>query len=891
MRNRRGGYYPPEKRVVGDADPYMEFDIMKLLVIDGNSIINRAFYGIKLLTNKEGEPTNAIYGFLNILLKLQEMSEPDAVAVAFDVHAPTFRHKMYDAYKAGRHAMPDELRVQFPELKKLLGLLGYKIVECEGWEADDILGTLAAECRKNGDECYIATGDRDSLQLAHGGVKVLLARTKMGQAVTDIYDESAIMEEYGVTPEQLIQVKALQGDSSDNIPGVQGVGPKTALDLIGKYKSIDYIYENLESLDIKEGVKAKLSRDKDNAYLSLELGEIRCDAPIETDINAYKVVPDDLKAAAGEFSRLELYSLMPKFELNANDAVQAVAPTKERKLSCSEFESESALFEKICSEVYIYPAVIENSISDLYFAFGDEIVVLHSEDGAFKDVVKKLFENGEIKKYTFNSKQLHRLAAKMGIDCKSVCGDLMLSAYLLKPSDNNYDIEHLCLDYNISLPEYSNPLGVNDENVSFASVLKPLFEKTNMLLEEANQIKLLNEIELPLSRVLAKMEIVGFSVDKSGIEEFSKKLSSRIDELTEQIYSSVGYEFNINSPKQLGVALFEDLQLPCKKKTKTGYSTNAEVLEGLINEHPVISYILEYRTLTKLKSTYCEGLLKVIADDGRIHTSFNQVETRTGRISSLEPNLQNIPIRTELGREMRKFFIAGQGNTLVDADYSQIELRVLADLSNDENMINAFNNGDDIHTITASQVFNLPVEMVTKQMRSRAKAVNFGIVYGIGAFSLAKDIGVTRREAQEYIDNYLATYSGVARYMDHMIELAKERGYSETLFNRRRYLPELASSNHMLKSFGERVARNMPIQGTAADIIKIAMVKVDERLAKEKMESKLILQVHDELIVEAPENEAEKALKIVTEEMENACKMKVNLRADGAIGKDWYSAH
>jgi len=864
---------------------------MKLLVIDGNSIINRAFYGIKLLTNKDGEPTNAIYGFLNILLKLKEMSEPDAVAVAFDVHAPTFRHKMYDAYKAGRHAMPDELRVQFPELKKLLALLGYKIVECEGWEADDILGTLAAECRKNGDECFIATGDRDSLQLAHGGVKVLLARTKMGQAVTDIYDESVIMEEYGVTPEQLIQVKALQGDSSDNIPGVQGVGPKTALDLIGKYKSIDYIYENLDSLDIKEGVKAKLARDKDNAYLSLKLGEINCEAPIDRNINSYAVTPVDLKAAAGEFSRLELYSLMPKFELNANDAAQAAAPAKERKLTCAEFESEDALFEKIGSQAYIYPVVIDNSISDLYFAFGDEIIVLHSEDNAFKSVITRLFENEEIRKYTFNSKQLHRLAAKMGIDCKSVCGDLMLSAYLLKPSDSNYDIEHLCLDYNIALPEYSNPLGVNDENVSYAAVLKPLFDKTNMLLEEANQMKLLNEIELPLSRVLAKMEIIGFSVDRSGIEAFSKKLGARIDELTEQIYSSVGYEFNINSPKQLGVALFEDLQLPCKKKTKTGYSTNAEVLEGLINAHPVISYILEYRTLTKLKSTYCEGLLKVIAEDGRIHTSFNQVETRTGRISSLEPNLQNIPIRTELGREMRKFFVAGQGNTLVDADYSQIELRVLADLANDENMINAFNNGEDIHTITASQVFNLPVEMITKQLRSRAKAVNFGIVYGIGAFSLAKDIGVTRKEAQEYIENYLATYSGVAKYMDHMIELAKERGYSETLFNRRRYLPELSSSNHMLRAFGERVARNMPIQGTAADIIKIAMVKVDDRLEKEQMKSKLILQVHDELIVEAPENEAEKALKIVTEEMENACQMKVKLRADGAIGKTWYEAH
>ena len=869
----------------------MEFDIMKLLVIDGNSIVNRAFYGIKLLTNKDGVPTNAIYGFLNILLRLRAMSNPDAVAVAFDVHAPTFRHKMYDAYKAGRHAMPDELRAQMPILKNLLRLLGYKIVECEGWEADDILGTLAAECRKNGDECFIATGDRDSLQLAHGGVMVLLARTKMGQAVTDVYDEEAIMQEYGVTPAQLIQVKALQGDSSDNIPGVQGVGPKTALDLIAKYGNIDYIYDNLDSLEIKEGVRAKLAKDRDNAYLSLELGEIKCDAPIDTDINSYVVSPVDLRDASAEFSRLELYSLMPKFNLDANAAAEVIAPSAKREITCTEFDGENGLFEKINGEVYLYPVVIDNTVSDLYFAFGDEIVVLHSEAQEFKNVVERLFEDESIKKYTYNSKQLHRLAAKMGISCKNVCGDLMLSAYLLKPSDNNYDIEHLCLDYNIALPEYSNPLGVNDENVSFAAVLKPLFEKTDMLLEEANQKKLLNEIELPLSRVLAKMEVVGFSVDKNGIEEFSKKLGARIDELTEQIYSSVGYEFNINSPKQLGVALFEDLQLPCKKKTKTGYSTNAEVLEGLINEHPVISYILEYRSLTKLKSTYCDGLLKVIAEDGRIHTSFNQVETRTGRISSLEPNLQNIPIRTELGREMRKFFVAGQGNMLVDADYSQIELRVLADLSNDENMINAFNNGEDIHTITASQVFGLPVEMVTKQLRSRAKAVNFGIVYGIGAFSLAKDIGVTRKEAQEYIDNYLATYSGVAKYMDHMIDLAKDRGYSETLFNRRRYLPELSSSNHMLKSFGERVARNMPIQGTAADIIKIAMVKVDERLAKEKMKSKLILQVHDELIVEAPEEEAKKALAIVTEEMENACKMKVVLRADGAIGRTWFEAH
>ena len=863
---------------------------MKLLVLDGNSIVNRAFYGIRLLTNKKGEYTNAIYGFLNILLKLEEMSSADAVAVAFDVHAPTFRHKMYDEYKAGRKPMPEELREQMPVLKNLLHLLGYKTIECEGWEADDILGTLAAECRKNGDECFIATGDRDSLQLAHDGVKVLLARTKGGQAVTDIYDEKAIMDEYGVTPQQLIQVKALQGDSSDNIPGVQGIGPKTALDLIARYESVDKIYENLDTIDIKAGVRAKLERDKDNAYLSLKLGEINCDAPIDRDINSYVVTDVDKKGASTEFVRLELYSLIPKFNLDSNDAVE-VADEKPRDISCTACENTDALLKKLGERAYFYPVITDGAISDMLFSFGDEVVSLASENSGYSDFVREFFEDENIKKYTFNSKYLHRLAAKTGIECRAVCGDLMLSAYLLKPSDNKYDIEHLCMEYGVALPEFKNSLGGDDKNVSFAAVLKPLFEKTDELLNEANQMQLLTDIELPLSRVLAKMEIVGFCADREGIEQFSKKLSERIDELTDSIYNEVGYEFNINSPKQLGVALFEDLELPAKKKTKSGYSTNAEVLEGLRYAHPVIDSILEYRSLTKLKSTYCDGLLKVITDDGRIHTSFNQVETRTGRISSLEPNLQNIPIRTELGREMRKFFVADEGKMLVDADYSQIELRVLADLSDDENMINAFNNGDDIHTITASQVFGLPTDMITKELRSRAKAVNFGIVYGIGAFSLAKDIGVTRKEAQEYINNYLATYSGVDRYMTHMIDLAKDRGYSETLFNRRRYLPELSSSNHMLRAFGERVARNMPIQGTAADIIKIAMIKVDKRLTDEGMQSKLILQVHDELIVEAPENEAQKALQIVTEEMENACQMKVKLRADGAVGKTWYDAH
>lgn len=861
---------------------------MKLLVIDGNSIINRAYYGIKLLSTKDGVYTNAVFGFLNMMKRFEDMCSPDAVAVAFDVHAPTFRHKMYDAYKAGRHAMPDELRSQMPIVKNLLHLLGIKTIECEGWEADDILGTLAAHCREDGNECFIATGDRDSLQLAHGGVKVLLAKTKS----TDVMDEQAIAVEYGVTPQQLIQVKALQGDSSDNIPGVTKVGPKTALDLIARFKTLDGVYENIDDESIKKGTRTHLIEDKEQAYLSLKLGTIRTDAPIDTDINSYLLGDFDKNAAAGEFLRLELYSLMDKYNLNANEAITQSAPEKPREITRLTCVDADYLLKKIGDDdAYFYPLIIDGQITDLLFAFGDEIIAIPSETPEYKYFVRNFFENEKCKKFTYNSKYLHRLAADLGVECKSVCGDLMLSAYLLKPSDSNYGIEHLCLDYNVPMPEFKNSLGASDENVVYAAVIKPLFDKTDALLDEANQTDLLHNIELPLARVLAKMEHVGFCVDKNGIEEFGKSLSSRINELTDLIYKEVGHEFNINSPKQLGVALFEELKLPCKKKTKSGYSTNAEVLESLRYDHAVIEYILEYRSLTKLKSTYCDGLLKVIAPDGRIHTSFNQVETRTGRISSLEPNLQNIPIRTPLGRELRKFFIAGDGETLIDADYSQIELRVLADLSNDENMINAFNSGVDIHTTTASQVFGLPVDMITKELRSRAKAVNFGIVYGIGAFSLAKDIGVSRKEAQEYINNYLATFSGVDKYMNHMIELAKERGYSETLFNRRRYLPELSSSNHMLRAFGERVARNMPIQGTAADIIKIAMVKVDKRLTDENMKSRLILQVHDELIVEAPEDEAQKALEIVTQEMENACKMKVCLRADGKIGKTWFDAH
>ena len=866
---------------------------MRLLVIDGNSIVNRAFYGIKLLSTKSGYYTNAIYGFLNIMLKLKEVCSPDGIAVAFDVHAPTFRHKMYDAYKAGRHAMPEELRQQMPVLKDILMNLGIATIEKEGWEADDILGTLAQACRSNGDECFIATGDRDSLQLAHSGVKVLLARTKMGQAVTDIYDEKAIMEEYSVTPEELIQVKALQGDSSDNIPGVAGVGAKTALDLIQRFHNIDYIYDNINEIDIKPGVRAKLEKDKDKAYLSLELGTIRTDAPIDTNIENYRVSDGNKQKAVADFIRLELFSLIPKFDLDPNSAV-AVQEEEETKREITRLTCVDAdyLLDRVKgNDAYFYPIIKDGGITELYFSFGDEIIVMPAETPEYSYFVRNFFEDESTAKYSYNTKELHRLACKYGVELKGVKGDLMLSAYLLRPGDSNYDLEHLCLEYGVAVPVFTDSLGNKDMTVALSATIKPLFEKTDRLIDEADERSLLTQIELPLSAVLAKMEYAGFEVDKEGIEKFGDALAEKIETLTGEIYDSVGYEFNINSPKQLGVALFEELKLPCKKKTKTGYSTNAEVLEGLADYHPVIGKILEYRTLTKLKSTYCDGLLKVIEEDGRIHTRFNQVETRTGRISSLEPNLQNIPIRTELGREMRKFFIAGKGKKLVDVDYSQIELRVLSDLAGDETMINAFNNGDDIHTITASQVFNMPLEMVTPQMRSRAKAVNFGIVYGIGAYSLAKDIGVTNKEAKQYIDNYLATYSGVDAYMHRMIEIAKEKGYSETLFHRKRYLPELASSNHMLRAFGERVARNMPIQGTAADIIKIAMVKVDARLKAENMESHLILQVHDELIVEAPDDEAQKALEIVTQEMENACKMKVLLRADGKIGNTWYDAH
>ena len=844
---------------------------MKLLVVDGNSILNRAFYGIRLLTTKDGQFTNAIYGFLTMLLKIQEDVTPDAVAIAFDLKAPTFRHKAYDGYKSNRKGMPEELHQQLQPLKDLLTLLGYTIITKEGYEADDILGTLSHTCKINGDECVLATGDRDSLQLINDKVTVRLASTKGGKANAILYDEKKIMEDYGVTPRQLIEIKAIQGDSSDCIPGVPGIGPKGAGDLIQRFNNLDYIYENLDTIDIKDGMRKKLRENKDSAYMSRMLGEIKLDIPIDTDINHYLVNCTQPDEASRMMAKLELFSLIDKFKLKEVESAEET-PKEKKKYSLNEKNT----IDLLGKELYIYSnSKSKGDIDYLYIIEENEIIKTTDVDTVLKS---------ENKKYVYSSKELFAYADKTGVESKNLVFDITLASYLLNPNSSSYDIDKLNGEYEVE---------TYDGEDEFLCNIAPMIDLCNILekkIEQCNQKKLLNEIEIPLSNVLARMENLGFAVDKQGIEDFGKMLKENIENLKSEIYNSVGREFNINSPKQLGVALFEDLALPCKKKTKSGYSTSADVLESLKNQHPVVSMVLQYRTLSKLNSTYCEGLLKVIGDDGRIHSSFNQTETRTGRISSTEPNLQNIPVRTELGREMRKFFTAREGWVLVDADYSQIELRVLADISGDKNMIDAFKNNQDIHAITASQVFNMPLDFVTGEMRSRAKAVNFGIVYGIGAYSLAKDIGVTNKEAKNYIESYLKHYSGIDKYMHDVVEKAKDTGYVETVFGRRRYLPELSASNGMTRAFGERVARNAPIQGTAADIIKIAMIKVDKRLTEENLEARLVLQVHDELIVECPSHESMRVAMILQEEMEKAVSLSVPLVADSAVGKTWYDA-
>ena len=852
---------------------------MRLLVIDGNSIVNRAFYGIRPLTTKDGQFTNAIYGFLTMLTKLKNEENPDAVAIAFDLKTPTFRHKAYSGYKATRKGMPPELASQMTPLKELLKLLGYKIVTCEGYEADDILGTFATACENSDDECVIATGDRDSLQLVSDKTSVHLCTNK-----DDIlYTPEKIMEDYGVTPLELIEIKAIQGDSSDNIPGVAGIGPKGAGDLIKKYHTVEYIYDHIDELDIKDGVRNKLKNSKENAILSRMLGEICRTAPIDTEVQKYVVNMENPAEFARYMAKLELFSLIEKFGLNETEVPQE-KHTEVKSLEIIENEDNNVLLKNSTElgKLYFNAEFSDKELKTLAILYDGKVYLSES-----KELFEKLLCDEKIEKYTRNSKSIFAYADRNGFEIKSLVFDVELAAYLLEPSSKDYSDENLC-----KLNEIELPTTQNEEYKKYRAlaVYDFLCEKLNSEIKANEQEKLLVDIEIPLANVLAKMENIGFDVDRQGIEDYGKMLSEQIKSLEKSIYESSGTQFNINSPKQLGKVLFEDLKLPCKKKTKSGYSTNAEVLEGLRYQHPVVEMVLQYRTLAKLNSTYCEGLLKVIGDDGRIHSSFNQTETRTGRISSTEPNLQNIPVRTELGREMRRFFCAREGWVLVDADYSQIELRVLAHIAHDKNMIEAFKNNEDIHAITASQVFGMPLEMVTPIMRSRAKAVNFGIVYGIGAFSLAKDIGVSNKEASTYIKNYLSHYSGVDEYMKNVVEKAKQDGYVETMFGRRRYLPELTSGKHMLRAFGERVARNMPIQGTAADIIKIAMVKVNDRIKSEGLKARLILQVHDELIVEAPQEESEIVAKLLQEEMENAVSLDVPLTADAAIGKTWYDA-
>ena len=866
---------------------------MRLLVLDGNSIVNRAFYGIKLLTTKEGQFTNGIYGFMNILLRLKEDCDPDHVAIAFDLHAPTFRHKMYDGYKAGRKGMPPELRSQMPLLKELLRDLGYAIVEQEGFEADDILGTLSAQC-KGDDKCFVATGDRDALQLVSDNTTVLLAATKMGRAVTTAYDKAALRAEYGVDPAGMIEIKALMGDSSDNIPGVTGIGQKTAGALIQQYGSIDYIYDHLDELDVKAGVREKLHAGKDSAFLSRTLGTICLDAPINTDLAAYVPGKGDAPAAIRLLAKLEMFSTIEKLGLTQIPVPAVQAETEKQAVVFHEERDLPGLLGRLKNEGEAYFTAVFQGEGLAAFCFslldadGETVSYVPSDCFDF-DTFCQAFFAGPWKKYTCDAKDLYRYCLRKGYTMENLALDTTLAGYILNPSSNAYDLLRLAGELAVPVP----PLDCSEvlrPAAQSAAVLRRVSALQLEQIHENDQDFLLRDMELPLCAVLAEMEHTGFLVDRAEIEAYGAELGKQLDTITRRIFDEAGFEFNLNSPKQLGAALFERLGLPAKKKTKSGYSTNAEVLEELSYDFPIVADILQYRMLAKLKSTYCDGLLKEIEPDGRIRSRLNQTETRTGRISSLEPNLQNIPVRRPEGREIRRFFTAGAGNVLVDADYSQIELRVLAAIADDETMKAAFNNGDDIHAITASQVFGLPLNMVTPLLRSRAKAVNFGIVYGIGAFSLAKDIGVTRKEADAYIKGYLSHYSGIDRYMHDVVQKARESGFAETIFHRRRYLPELTASNKMLQAFGERVARNMPVQGTAADIIKIAMVRVSRRLRQELPEAKLLMQVHDELIVECPEGQADRAAALLREEMEGAVALSVKLLCDVHYGKTWYDA-
>lgn len=829
---------------------------MGFLVIDGNSILNRAFYGIRVLTNSRGVATNAVTGFMNTLLMLEKDVQPDMIAVAFDLKAPTFRHKMYDGYKANRKGMPEDLAQQLPYMKKIIKAMGIAIIEQEGYEADDIIGTISAACADKKIPCTVSTGDRDSFQLVNDYVTVRLAKTK-----GDIYYTPGVIEdEYGVTPKQMIEVKALMGDTSDNIPGVRGIGEKTALSLIKEFASVDGLYENIDSTLITDGLRNKLINGKESCYMSRKLAEICLTAPIDTELSHYIPGERDDERLAKLLSELEMYKMLQKLQLQPTSAPAGskAAGTGNRENQASAMPKGDIIITDN-SKIYAGGIGIMNELS------GDEL---------------RAYANSGSTKYTFDIKETLSVSGLEKLENNKF--DTTLAAYLADPDSNDYSMSRLCTQYGV--PEGNS---IQEKSITVAALNDILYDN----IHQTGSAAVLTDIEIPLATVLVAMEREGVKLDIDGIKAFGEKISEKAEKISREIYEYAGYEFNIGSPKQLGSVLFEKLKLSSAKKTKTGYSTNAEVLESLMDKHPIIPLITEYRALTKLQNTYVTGLLKVVGEDGRVHSTFKQTETRTGRISSAEPNIQNIPVRTPLGREMRRFFTAKDGYLLVDADYSQIELRVLAHISGDEIMKKAFLDGVDIHTVTASQVFNQPIEWVTPDLRSKAKAVNFGIVYGIGAFSLSKDIGVSMTKASEYIRAYLSKYSGIAHYMDKTVAKARHDGYVETMFGRRRYIKELAAKNKNLQSFGERVAKNTPIQGTAADIIKIAMIRVYNRLRESKLDAKLILQVHDELIVEAKEDCADKSAALLKEEMENAVKLTVPMTVDVNIGKTWYDTH
>lgn len=868
----------------------------KLMIIDGNSILNRAYYGIRMLTAPDGTPTNAVYGFLNILFKNLDEDMPDYLCVAFDVKEKTFRHKMYDLYKAQRKPAPEDFLVQLPLIKEVLGAMNCVCFEKAGYEADDLIGTVSLECEKNGIECIILTGDKDDLQLASDYVKVKLVISRMGSTTTTLYDSAAVLEKYKVTPDEFIDVKALMGDASDNIPGVKGIGEKTAFSLIEQYKSLDKIYEQLETIDVTPSVRKKLEEGREMAYISRQLATIDRNVPMDFDVETCLRKAANDEELAKLFMRLNFKSFLTRMDLKETAAVEAVSFEGE-----AETVSEEKILELIRkSKMLAYRLYTEPSTA---------LTVTSDKESFFRienpsiGVLREFFESTTCHKVGFDVKNDILYLKSIGIEYSLLTFDVAIGAYILEPTRSSYDLEGLALEFlgmamgNKNNEDENGQLSLcfddettdGDGGAEEVYIIFSLWEKFADKIEENGQHKLYYDVELPLIEVLADMQYRGVYVDKTALEKFGESLKVQIEELENKIYSLAGREFNINSPKQLGDILFVDLQLPHGKKTKTGYSTNVDVLNKLLGIHPIIENILEYRGLTKLKSTYVDGLLPVINEKtGRIHSNFNQTVTATGRISSTEPNLQNIPVRTERGREMRRMFVAEGNRILVDADYSQIELRVLAHIAGDDSMRAAFAEGVDIHTKTAATVFRVPVEEVTASMRTSAKAVNFGIVYGIGEFSLSQDLKISIKEAKQYIADYLASYPSIKEYMENTVKAGREKGYVSTILNRRRYLPELKASNKITQSFGERVAMNAPIQGSAADIIKIAMVNVYKSLKEENLKSKLVLQVHDELIVEAEENELNRVEEILRSEMENAMKISVPLKVDMNSGKTWY---